>query len=155
MLYSQQGFVDRSGFTDELGNLIGENVDTKFNYDYFCLPLEFGYTFGHNLKITPKIGIQPSLILNAKTVIPKLDSNGNLIGEITFDIKDVVSKFDLAGLLKIELGYRINQHIDVFTSVSGKFSMTKLSNRVYFEQSKLRHRSLTFSLGLKYKMTRG
>lgn len=78
-----------------------------------------------------------------------------MIGEITFDIKDVVSKFDLAGLLKIELGYRINQHIDVFTSVSGKFSMTKLSNRVYFEQSKLRHRSLTFSLGLKYKMTRG
>lgn len=154
MLYSQQGFVDRIVFTDIHGNQTGENADTKFNYDYFVLPVKFGYTIGTKFKITPKIGIQPAFLINAKTFLPKFDSNGNEFGEEVVDVKENVSKFDLSGLLELELGYGLKPNFDIFTSVSGKYGMTTFSNNDYFKQNKLRHNSITLSVGVKYKIAK-
>ncbi len=82
---------DRLIYLAQLINQTGQIADTKFSYDYFSLPLKIGCTIGDNLKIISKIGIQPSLLLNAKTIIPKFDNNGDLIGEETLDREDNVS----------------------------------------------------------------
>ncbi len=56
--------------------------------------------------------------------------------------------------MEVELGFRLNQNIDIFTFVSGKYGMTTFSNAHYFGQSKLKHILLSLSIGLKYKMTK-
>lgn len=153
LLYSQQGFVEELTFSDEAGNL-----ETKFYYDYCALPIKFGYALGANsegnLKVIPKIGLQPALLVNAKTTSPKIDELGNYIGSETIDVQDEVSPFDLAGLLEVEISYAINQNIDVFTSLMGKYSFTTFSNSDYFREGDLRHKSLAVSLGLKYKLAK-
>jgi hypothetical protein len=154
IFYSQQGFLDGMILKDETGNPTGESAELKFYYDYLALPMKFGYTFGKKLKITPKIGMQPSFLISAKTTLPKFSDTGDLTGEETIDVKENVSKFDLAGLIEIEFGYGISQNIDLFTSVIGKYSLTTFSNSDYFDQGKLRHISLAISIGVKYKLTK-
>jgi len=80
LLYSQQGFKDIITFTDAMGNPSGENDNFKFNYDYLLVPLKIGYSFGEKFKITPRIGICPSVLINAKEKIPTFDINGNQTG---------------------------------------------------------------------------
>lgn len=154
LFYSQQGFLDKMIFTDETGSPTGESTDFKFYYDYLSLPIKVGYSFGENFKIMPKIGIQPSLLISAKNTTPKFSDTGDLIGEETIEVKENVSRYDVAGLIELEFDYAISLNINLFTSVIGKYSLTTFSNSDYFRQGELRHKSLMISLGVKYKLTK-
>jgi len=154
LLYSQQGFKDYMTFTDVNGSIIGGREEIKFYYDYLVLPIKFGYSIGHKLKGFAKVGVCPSILLKAETTLPKVDSEGNLIGYEAFDVKDYVSKFDLGGLIELGADYGILDNLTLFTSASFRQSLTTFSNSLYFSESKMRHYGFALSLGLKYNLNK-
>ena len=154
LLYNQFGFIKRILFAYENGNIFEINSDFEYNYDYLSIPLKLGYSIGKKFRIVPMLGIQPSFLVKAGTIRPKLDINNQKIGFRTVNVKEYVSKFDLAGLLEIELNYSINSHIDIFTSCDYKYSFTTFSNDNYFSECKLKHYAYAFSVGMKYKISK-
>lgn len=150
-LYNQMGFVEKTTFTDESGNIKLEDFESKFNYDYLSVPLKLGYSFGNKLRIVPMLGIQPSFLLRAKTTGLINNAEQSMRSEV-FDVKDHVTKFDCAGLVELELDFALMPNIDVFASCSGKYSLTKFSNSDYFPEGNMKHHAFAFSLGLKYTL---
>jgi hypothetical protein len=154
ILYSQQGFKDVIIFTDAMGNPLGENDNFKFNYDYLIIPLKIGYSFGEKYKLTPRIGICPSILINAKTTLPTFDIDGNQIGTETTDVKDKVNKIDLSGLIEIEGAYVFSNNLELFSSIAYRHGITTFSNDDYFKESKMRHFGFSLSVGLKIKLNK-
>lgn len=152
ILYNQQGFTEKDIFTDDTGNPTGKTAEIKFDYDYLSLPLQIGYTLGNKIKGFAKIGVCPSVLLKAATTTPKVDVQGSLIRYETFDVKDKVSKFDLAGLIELGAGYVLNDNLEFFSSLTYRKSVTTFSNADYFKDSKMRHYGYSLAIGLKYKL---
>ena len=154
VLYSQQGFNEDISYTiaDEFGEIITVKPDekTKYKYDYLLVPLKVGYSFGNTLKISPKFGLCPAILLDAKMILPAVNENGIKIDEQTFEHKNV-NKFDVSGQLEIEVKYPINK-MELFTSALYRQSLTKFSNDNYFKESKMMHLGFSFSIGLTYRI---
>ena len=143
--------MDKVYFRDEFGEPVGTDK-MKNNYDYLLVPIKFGYAFGNGFKIIPKIGITPSLLLNAKVVFPAFDENGPTGGTEELDIKENIRKFDLSGQLELEASYPILYNFEIVSSVLYRHSITEFSNRDFFENSHMRHYGFSFSVGFKYSI---
>lgn len=158
VLYSQQGFNEDFSFimVDKYGELItiAPNEIIKYKYDYLLVPLKIGYSFGNTLKISPKFGLCPAILLDAKMVFPEINENGIKIEEETIYHKNV-SKFDMSGQLEIEVKYQINNKMELLTSALYRQSLTKFSNDNYFKESKMIHFGFSFCIGLRYKIKTG
>ena len=152
ILYSQRGFNDKITLMNEYGVNIGENEDFKFNYDYISIPIKAGYELGNKIKIIPRIGIVPSFLHEAKVIIPNFDSNGNVIEYETIKHTDLVSNFDLGGLVELGFESKLSDNILLCPALTYKHSLTTFSNSDYFDGSKMRHYGFSISLGLKYKL---
>lgn len=152
-MYSQRGFANSFSYTDNSGNSITDNEITKFNYDYVSLPLKAGLNFGSKVYNFASIGMVPSWLVNAKTTGPKFDANGKLTGSETTDVTSRVSEFDLAGLVEIGGGYKIQNKYWLFTSATYQHSFTTITNADYFANNKIRHNGLTLAVGLKCALT--
>ena len=153
-IYNQRGFKIESVHTDQIGNPTGEKSTAKLNYDYISLPIKAGFNIGSKLYGFANLGLVPSWLVDAKTIIPTFDSDANFIGNETIDPTNLVSKFDLAGLFEIGGGYKINGRYWVFTSFSYQHSFTSIANSEYFAESKILHNGMNFSIGLKYALTK-
>ncbi len=152
LLFNQRGFIYVEHFYDNMGNSLGDhNLD--FVYNYISLPIKFGFILGNRYKFIPKIGLQPSVLISAKVTTPEF-KNGEIIGDKTSIVTNNVSKFDLAGLLELEILYESNQNVSIFTSFSGTYSLTSFTNPEYMEQTKSRHYALTILVGLKYNINK-
>ena len=99
------------------------------------------------------MGAIPSFLLDAKTINPVIDSSGKTAGTETFDVTNRVKKFDIAVLMEAGGGYKFNKYW-LFTSVTYQQSITTISNADHFSDVGMRHRGLTLSLGLKYRLTK-
>ena len=152
VLYSQQGFNDKVTLTDEQGNVLGTEPSSKYYYDYLSIPIKFGYTEGVKLKSFIKIGICPSVLLSAESTVPKFGSSGDVIGYERVDAKNNVSKFDFGGLLELGVGYSLKNRIELFSSLTGRKSLTTFSSSDYFQNSKIRHYGFSLMIGLKYRL---
>jgi opacity protein-like surface antigen len=111
LLYNQNGFQEKIIYRDNSGNEIITDIKTKFNYDYLSLPIKFGYQIGNKFKGFAKIGIIPSLLINAKTIVPNFDTDGNITEWQALNVFNDVSKFDFAGLFEIGIGYKLIDRI--------------------------------------------
>lgn len=151
-LYAQQGFISKFIAIDEYGHQTGVEADFKFNYDYFSLPLKIGYETGEKIKIIPRIGLVPSLLVQAETTTPRFDDSGNVTGHETIDIRDAVSKFDLAGLLELGFESRLTGNLFFCPALTYRHSLSTFSNSNYFEDSKMRHYGLSIAVGIKYQL---
>ena len=152
LIYSQQGFIDDQTFPDMNSSMLGNTQNSKYYYDYLSIPIKLGYTKGAKLKEFIKIGLSPSFLLSAESTIPMFDSAGNLTGYKKVDVKSNVSKFDLGGLLEIGIGYSLKNRIELFSSLTGRKSLTTFSNADYFGDSKMRHYGFSLIAGLKYRI---
>jgi hypothetical protein len=153
-LYSQQGFKDKMTFTERI---MGNDIEVgsyafKFYYDYMGIPIIFGHEISKKYNGYIKIGICPTYLLKAGTILPIFDSEGNLVGSKTFDVKESVSKFDLGGLIELGAGYGLHDSFELFSSVIYRHSLTKFSNSDYFRDSNMRHYGFSLVVGLKYKL---
>jgi hypothetical protein len=149
LLYSQQGFTDKFIFMDDFGNVTGESENFEYNYDYLKLPLKLGYEIGGKLKLVPRVGLVPSILIQAEVFLPIFDSEWNIIGKETIKTTDKVSKFDFAGLLELGFDYGLSEKLWLCSSVAYERSITTFSNADYFAGNKMRHYGFSLSVGLK------
>ena len=108
-------------------------------YNYISIPILFGYKVGDVLSVTPKIGFQSSYLINgiAKSNIANND----------MDLENY-NRFDLAGVVEVELGYMLNDSWGIFACFDGKYSFTnymKLNN-----DSVAKHYLFSTVCGVKY-----
>lgn len=150
IIYSKQGFNDEFTLTDITGIPTGEYHSIEFTYDYVSLPIKAGIRFGKQIKIVPKVGIQPSLLIKARTTNTRSYNWTSYSIVETIDVKDNVSKVDIAGLLELGFEYQLKQQINLTMSIAGKYSFTKSSNSNYFEDFEMRHKVMLISFGVNY-----
>lgn len=146
LLYDQKGFKNEIVFTDEEGNQIGEKGVSEFKYNYISFPIKVGFILGNRIAGFINLGIVPSFLINAETIIPTPDDN------IIIDNTDDVTKFDFAGLFEIGGTYKFNDRFLLLASIDYQGSFTTISNRDLFPNSNLKHYGMTLSFGLKYAL---
>jgi len=147
LIYNQRGF------TSDLVIPTGEKSTLKYNYNYLSVPVKAGYNNGTN-KIFDfvKVGLIPSLLVDAKTINPTFDTNGRITGMQTFDVTNIVSKYDLAGLVEIGGDYKIVDRLWIITSFMYQHSLTTITNSQYFANSKIRHNEISLNIGLQWEL---
>lgn len=143
IIFNQRGFSNDLIVRDNFGNPTGEVITTHFNYDYLSIPIRTGKYFGEKTFGFGQIGIVPSILMDAKT-IPGSDAA---------IVTDRVTKFDFAGLIELGAGHKFNR-LWLCVSAAYQHSFTTITNSNYFADSKIRHKGLTFSFGLRYQLTK-
>lgn len=134
ILYNPQGYdITGKNFDDQY-------ISMEYNYNYLSIPIKYGYIVGQKVKFTPKIGLQPSILLSAKRFGPIFNENGTMIGNETTDIENL-SKINLGVILEFELGVVFDE-IEFFGLLSNQYLIS--TNSGYY--------SLSFSFGLKYRL---
>lgn len=135
VLYSQQGFNDQPIFVEgENGYVLDEKI--KIRYDYLSIPIKIGYEMGNKIKIIPKIGVTPAILVKAKH-------------------KDYVSKFDFGGLIEVGVENDLSENIVLCSAFSYKQSLTNYFNSDYFnryDDTARKHFGFSLSVGLKYRL---
>lgn len=149
LLYYQRGFTLDLVYIDALGNPIGEMVTNKLNYNYVSIPLKGGIKIGDDFSGFANLGIVPSILVHAVTVIPAIDG---IQEESIVNVTDVVTKFDLGGLVEIGANYKLNQAFVLSASIGYQHSLTSIANENYFSGSKIRHHGMQICLGIKYAL---
>ncbi|MCI5058427.1 MAG: PorT family protein [Flavobacteriales bacterium] len=148
-LYTQKGFTNDIIFTDDFGNPTGQKRTSQFNYDYLTLPLKGKFFFGNKFLGFLGVGIVPAYLINAKTIDPAIDG---VTSEMIHDVTDIVTKFDLAAWAEIGADYEVSQGFIISTSIGYQPSLTNITNDQYFANTKIIHRGMLLSLGLKYAL---
>lgn len=154
LIYNQRGFTNDFVIFDDLGNPSDEKYKSKFNYDYISLPIKAGFNTGTKLYGFTNIGVIPSLLVDARSTLPTFDSDAVFTGNKTFDVTELVSKFDFAGLLELGGGYKFKGRYWLFTAFSYQVSFTTISNSEYFTNSKIRNNGMALTIGLKYALSK-
>lgn len=146
---------NQRGFTDDFEIPTGEKITSEYNYDYLSVPVKIGFTDlneGNKLFTFAKVGLIPSLLIDAKTTIPTFATDGKITGTETFDVTNRVSKFDLAGLVEIGGGYKMADRLWLTTSFIYQRSFTSITNPEYFADAKIRHNGMSLNIGLKWAL---
>ena len=149
LLYSQQGFQDEVKFYNAQENVY-RSSDLKFSYNYLSVPVKLGYTKGDHLKGFVKLGLCPSVLLKARTKVPKEDIN--LVGFEDINAYDEVPKFDLGGLIELGAAYVLKNDLELFSSLTYRKSFTTISSDEHFKGADMKHYLFSLSVGLKYKL---
>ncbi|MCD4665411.1 MAG: PorT family protein, partial [Bacteroidales bacterium] len=144
-LYVQKGFTNDVTFIDINGNPLGDGT-SKFHYDYLSLPIKGGYMIGDRISGFVNLGIVPSFLIDAKTIIP-VYNNEDIIDE-----PEGVTKFDLAVLIEIGGSYKFKDRFLLFASLAYQHGTISITNSDYFANSKIAHYGMTLSMGLKYAL---
>ena len=117
-------------------------VDGSYLYcifNYLSAPILVGYKFGKSFSIIPKFGLQPSFLISGRHKTKWYDNE--------IDLKQY-NRFDLAGVVEVELCYMFYDSWGVFACFDGKYSFTnymKLNN-----DSVAKHYSFSTVCGVKY-----
>ncbi|MEX2594887.1 MAG: porin family protein [Anditalea sp.] len=145
---------NQRGFTDNFENPTGEKITINRNYDYLSVPVKTGfYDVGNKLFGFAKIGLIPSLLIDAKTTVPTIGIEGRITGTETTDVTNIVSKFDLAGLAEIGGGYKMVDRLWLTASFIYHHSLTSMTSTEYFgNNNKIRHNGMNLNIGLKWAL---
>ena len=154
LIYNQRGERSVAYFTDQAGNDTGDKAIEKFNIDYISVPLKVGYQIGHKFYGFANIGVIPSMVEHATLYTPLYESYGRMFISATADMTKRVTKFDIAGLLELGGGYKFKNRYWLFTSIGYQYSFTTLYNSNYFINDNLRNHGITWSVGIKYALTK-
>lgn len=145
-LYAQKGFRNSAIYTDTSDKHTGIEGVSDFNYDYFSLPIKAGITMGDKVSGFFNVGLAPSFIYNAQTIVPTCETiNGKVI-----DVADQVTKLDISALVEVGGEYTIKNQFVVFSSLAFQKSFTSLTNDNYYPNGKITHYGISLSLGVKY-----
>jgi hypothetical protein len=150
-LFNQRGFSSPVRLTDERGNQIGEfSFVSKF--DYLSLPFYGGITFGDKLVGLVNIGLEPSLILSARSPVLFMGPSGNVTGRNSVRAGFSKPVVDVCGIAEIGCGYRIKERYWLFATVGYQHSLYwySESNLAIFNQA--RHRGVTITAGFKLEL---
>lgn len=140
LLYFQRGF-DLSGLEyDEFGNPTGEELpSTHFIYNYLSIPLKVGIAKGDRIGWFGQAGLVPSLLMNSKVV-------DRYFG--TINTRKHLTKIDVAGLIEVGGIHRLSSDLLIFGSTSFQHSFNSVA------ESRMKHYSISFSIGFRKVITR-
>ena len=148
LIYTQRGYKTGLPYMNEFGELADKNYKNNHNFDYISLPLKVGFKFGNKFFGLMNMGIVPAYLIQAQTVMPGFND-----GEITkIQLTRQYNKFDVAGLVELGGGYKIQNRFVIFITTAYQHSFTTTSNLIYPAQNKMFHFGLTFSTGIKVKL---
>lgn len=153
LIMNQRGFISELVFTDNQANPTGKKVAIDFTYTYLSLPIKTGLYFGQTFRAFSNIGVVPSVLTRAKTIVPAYTIDGVDDPGSTVDVTEQVNRFDFAGLLEIGGNYKATDKLWIVSSFICQYSFTTLTNANYFSESKVRHYGLTLSFGVKYRVS--
>lgn len=153
LLFNQRGYAYDVSLSDENGNSLGQ-VNVRVGFDYLSLPLKAGFRMGDRFQGFVNLGVMPSFLLSAKTVIPSFNRNGQQSGDLKTDITSTFSEFDLAGLAELGTSYRLGNRYWLSAMLTYQHSFTKVAGSGFFADNKVRHYGMALSLGLKYALVK-
>lgn len=143
LLYFQKGFRSDITFTDELGNML-ETVTIKYNFDYVSLPIKGGYVFGDKIAGFINLGMIPSILINAKTIMPAAEG---ITEGITSNEIESLRKFELGGLVEVGANYKIKPDLILSTTIAYQNSITSIANG-----GNTRNHGMALSIEIKYAL---
>lgn len=148
LLYLRRGAKDRSHQLSNInkGRFTQQEQEFVYYYRYLGLPIKGGFHFGDRFYFAPHLGIMPAYLVEAGHIARENGISKNS------DHTSEVNRFDLAGLLELTAGYKINEKIRILTSIDAQQSFTSLSTQDYFSSWDLKHGALNLSVGLKYQL---
>lgn len=155
IVYNQRGYrrdvIFPPYYTGEPNDLI---FIYKVNRNFISFPLKIGFNYGKKFFAYGNIGLNPSVLIEAYDVHPKLDFNGNDIPEKTFWNKDVLYKLDIGGLAELGGGYKFTNRFWLNTSLLFQHSFVPISSYDRYPDDEIIHYGWSLSLGLKYALSK-
>jgi hypothetical protein len=156
LIYNQRGFINYIVLPDQFVNPTGERYARRYNYNYISLPVTTGFNIGSKFYGFTNIGITPSFLVNAKSIIPRFDFDNYpeiiMTGNKTSDIANSTKSLDLAGFAEFGGGYKFKNGFWLFTSFAYQHSITRISSSEH-SNSKTRHNGMMFTIGVKSVLT--
>lgn len=152
IIYNQRGYINEYQSTNGLGNPVGEVLITKYFYDYITVPIKVGFIYGKTFYGFINICMNPSILINAKTISPTtqyIQIQGYIIPSSKPPNPKNANKFDFGGLYEIGCGYKFKKNLWLFTSLSYQQSFTSITNSKYIPNDEIKHFGMTVNLGLK------
>jgi len=149
LLYSQKGFTNSLVYAFNSVTLEEKKSKTDFNYDYISIPTKMGFSFGNIISGIFKMGIVPSILVNAKKLEGKIDG---ITDDRSYNLTDRVRRFDFGGLIEVGCNYKLREQFLIFSALAYQQSFTTITNEDYFSDSKIKHYGLSGFVGLKYSL---
>jgi hypothetical protein len=154
LLYQAQGFTNYMFFTNDVGDIAGEGLEVNYSYNYLAVPLRFGFQTGESWYGFANVSFVPSVLLSAQVESPIISPLDMFLGYTTVSTSENVAPFDLAAGVELGGGYRWKNQLCTFVSFTYQESVTSHSAENYFSNSKLHHRLMGLSFGLRYPLVR-
>lgn len=143
LYYNQCGAKTEMSIRGENNEDLG-TTDARWMFDYLSVPILLGFRFGETLAIIPKLGLQASYLIDHRI---KAEKQGVVVSD-GIDLK-YLNRFDLAGVIEMELCYAFNDNWGVFACFSSKYSFTNTANLVK-KDVEFYHYSFSTICGVKY-----
>ena len=151
ILYNRLGYKEYFYLASESQPDNPYNESISFYYDYISIPIKTGISIGNKIFGFLKIGIVPAYLVDAKVVIPPFDRYKENMSNVTSN----VSKFNLGGLAEIGGGFKFSDRFNIISIIGYRQSFTStITNSNYFAINQIQHYNLTFSIGLKYALSK-
>ena len=155
ILYNRFGFKDayKITFRDDVKEIITYN-SFYHNYDYLSVPITTGFSFGNKYFCDIRLGLVPSILVDAKTTFQNFDTNRNLISSSTENTTSKINRFDIGGIAGISFGYKLNYNYAVISYFTYRQSFTSIPNSNYYIDRQIQNYGWTLTLGLRYTLTK-
>jgi opacity protein-like surface antigen len=150
LVYNQQGLVEKEMFSSEL------TIPVTNRFDYFSLPIKFGYAFGDRLRITPKLGFRTSIFSQAKVRVRRGEYKDAFEDDRFEDNENLVEEYAIpavyGGLIELNFDYNLTSMftIHAFIQASKDFTMTYDYGEPGIDGPY--HYGFSAALGLKYRI---
>lgn len=146
-LYNDYGLVAQVETKDPDNNTI--SVKFTDHFEYLSLPIKVGYQTKGKIFGYGSIGFVPSLLLKSSSRNQNYNESGTKYSDFIRENTTGISKFDIAALIEVGLGVRINGMFSLATSFAFRHSLNQISSNS--NTNGQRHYSFTYFLGLKYQ----
>lgn len=113
-----------------------------------------GYSIGNKTEFYGKIGITPSILLNAEIIVPENVRNQILMLEGALDVKNKLSKFDIGGLMELGAIFEIYNDLNMFSSISYRHGFTKITDSANFIDSQKTLYGYSIEIGLNKRINK-
>jgi len=156
--YIQRGSKDPVSFTDGNGMpLNGSNEYSYFfNYDYIGMPMKIGYRIKGKLNFTTRIGVIPSMLVEAKALHPKFKfENGSIEidGYDKTDYRSITNEYDIVPILELETSYTIKDRVKLNVLLLFQHGLMNVNTSSFFDGKPNKHIGIGVQLGCKYDIS--
>jgi hypothetical protein len=152
LLYDQLGNKNPMFTIDQNGVLSSEIHWYRWNYDFFSLPVKFGFIVGNKVKVFTNIGVCPSYLFQAYSIVPQYDNN-IFTEDKVYLWNSFSQKFDLGGVVEAGISYPFLEDFSIFTSLRYRKGIIPYrADKTLYDSIKMHHNALNCSIGIRFRL---